>query len=78
MDWRPLPDTAAPVAPVQWVGREAGEDVAWIVEWRRWGDPGHQWQVATPYGTAFGRRRTLQEAQRSADNVLRLYAMAAE
>lgn len=69
--WRSLPDSAQP--PVQWVGRKGGEDVAWVVQWRRWGDPLHQWQVATAHGTASGLSATLQQAQRSAEAVLRVY-----
>jgi hypothetical protein len=62
---------------VQWVGREGGEDVAWISEWRRGGDQAHQWQVATPHGRASGLSPTLQEAQRSAEAVLCVYVAPA-
>src|SRR4051794_29497615 len=75
MEWRPLPGVGELFPPVQWVGREGGEDVAWVTERGRWGDPGHgyRWQVATPYGAAFGVRRTPQDARRSAEDVLRVY-----
>lgn len=73
MDWRPLPENVELCPPAQWVGREDGEDVAWVTEWRQWGDHGHRWLVATPYGTATGLRPTLAEAQSSAESVLRAY-----
>jgi hypothetical protein len=77
MEWRPLPESTTLCSPVQWVGRDGGEDVAWIIEWRHWGDGGHRWMVATPHGTAFGLRPTLEEAQRSVESVLRVYNTAA-
>lgn len=75
MEWRPQPETAEPFTAVQWIGREDGEDVAWIAAWRSWCDQDRQWQVATRYGTASGQRRTLQEAQRSAEDVVRVYGV---
>jgi hypothetical protein len=72
MKWRPLPETAEPLASAHWVGREGGEDVAWIVELRR-GDQAHKWQVTTPHGIASGLSPTLQAAQQSAEAVLRVY-----
>jgi hypothetical protein len=71
MEWRPLPDTAALADPVQWVGREQGEDVAWITQGRRRGEAGHRWTVATPHGTAAGVCETLERAQRLSESVLR-------
>jgi hypothetical protein len=71
MDWRPLPDTATSADPVQWVGRERGEDVAWITKGRRWGEAGHRWTVATPHCTAAGACGTLERAQRLSESVLR-------
>ena len=71
MKWRPQPETAEPSTDAQWVGREGSEDVAWIVEWRGWGDQGRQWQVATPHGTAAGVGPPRQEAPREVEEVLR-------
>ncbi len=73
MEWRPLPENARLGSPVQWIGRESDEDVAWIIEWSHWGDQRHKWAVATPHSTAFGLRPTLEEAQRSAEQVLLAY-----
>jgi hypothetical protein len=73
MEWRSLPEDAGLSSPVQWVGRENGEDVAWVIEWCHWGDQRHRWTVATPHGSAYGLRHTLQEAQWSAEQVLLVY-----
>ena len=71
MDWRPLPPPSVVTRPIQWVGHENGEDVAWITEGgRHWGEAGHRWTVATRHGTAFGWRRTLEDAIRTAEQVL--------
>ena len=71
MQWRPLPADGLLSRPVQWVGHENGEDVAWITQGRRWGEPGYRWLVATPHGSAFGRCPALQGAQRLAEAILR-------
>jgi hypothetical protein len=78
MEWHPLPEeAAASLAPVQWVGRAGGEDVAWISEWRHGGGASCRWQVATPHGRAAGLCRTLAEAQRVAEEVRRVHCTAA-
>jgi hypothetical protein len=77
MEWCPLPETARPYPPTQWVGCENGEDVAWITEWRHWGDLRLRWMVTTPNGTAFGLRQTFDEARRSAEGVWHLYGAPA-
>lgn len=71
MRWYPLPPPTVSNKPVQWVGYEDGQEVAWITQGKLWGEPGHGWQVATPHGTAAGYRDTLEAAQRSVEAVLR-------
>jgi hypothetical protein len=70
MLWRPLPPRPVSEAPVQWVGYQDGQEIAWITEGRRWGERGHRWLVATRHGTAAGCRSTLEDAQRRAEAVL--------
>lgn len=77
MEWRSLPETGVHYPPAQWVGCVAGEDVAWIVQWRYWGDVRYRWTVETSYGTAFGLRLALHEAQHSAESVLLVYGIIA-
>ncbi|MFO1073891.1 MAG: hypothetical protein U1E17_14690 [Geminicoccaceae bacterium] len=71
MEWCPLPRPPIAMQPVQWVGYEDGQEIAWITQGRLWGEPGHSWLVATPHGTAAGCRSTLEAAQRSVEAVLR-------
>lgn len=71
MDWRSLPDDATASEPVQWIGREQDEDVAWITQSHRWGQAGHRWMVATPHGTAAGACGTLERAQQLSESILR-------
>jgi hypothetical protein len=68
MDWRPLPEASTTTDPVQWVGRDQGEDVAWITKGRRWGETGHRWTVATPHGTAAGACVTPERAQQLSES----------
>jgi hypothetical protein len=77
MRWRPLPANPGLTNPVQWVGCEQGEDVAWVTQGRRWGEPDYRWTAATRYGTASGWRGTLKEAQQSAEAVLHEHGMDA-
>jgi hypothetical protein len=77
VEWHPLPEAAAPPAPVRWIGREGGEEVAWISEWRHWAGGGCRWQVATPHGRAAGLCQTLPEAQRLIEEVRRAHGMTA-